>query len=45
MPFYEAENPEKLNVSKYNSIKEALTRLPINNSNSFQVIYDILKFY
>jgi len=39
MPFYEDENPEKLNVNKYNSIKDALTKFPIYNSNTFQVTY------
>jgi len=43
MPFYEVENPKKLNVSKYNSIKDALTKYPINNSNTFQ--YALLQYH
>jgi len=37
MPYYEVDNPEKLNVNKYNTIKNALTSYPITNSNTFQV--------
>jgi len=43
MPFYEDENPEKLNVNKYNSIKDALTKFPIYNSNTFQ--YALLQYH
>ncbi|ORX46422.1 hypothetical protein BCR36DRAFT_331854 [Piromyces finnis] len=43
MPFYEVDNPEKLNVNNYNKIKKALTSLPINNSNTFQ--YALLQYH
>jgi len=43
MPYYEVDNPEKLNVNKYNTIKNALTSYPITNSNTFQ--YALLQYH
>ncbi|ORX83136.1 hypothetical protein BCR32DRAFT_267172 [Anaeromyces robustus] len=43
IPYYENNNPEKLNEKKYNIIKEALTKFPIRNCNAFQ--YALLKYH
>jgi len=43
MPYYEVNNPEKLNEKNYNNIKSALTSYPITNSNTFQ--YALLQYH
>jgi len=38
MPFYEYNDPTKLDKKKYDEYKEALTGSPITDSKSFQVL-------
>jgi len=43
MPFYEYNDPTKLDKKKYDEYKEALTGSPITDSKSFQVLFFLNK--